>query len=75
MKMDGIKIDGHRGKWYVIDELVKFGKVFYLLEHETYGEEAPWIAIDSSYKLIMEDIVDGASELADYLDENPLLAK
>lgn len=63
-----IKVEGHKGTWYVIDELTKFGKKFYLLEHNTYGEDADHIAINSEGKLIMEDITDGIDELTEFLE-------
>jgi hypothetical protein len=69
MNKNKIKVEGHRGTWYVVDELVKFGQLYYLLEHNTYGEEANWVAINEAGELVMEDITDGATELAEYLED------
>lgn len=66
---DNIKVAGHRGKWYVIEEVVYAGEHFFLLEHETYGNDAPWVAVDEEGQLVMEDISDGAEELIEYLAE------
>lgn len=64
---DGIKVKGHRGKWYVIDEVVYQGAHYFLLEHETYGNDADWIAVNQAGALVMEDITDGAGELIEFL--------
>jgi len=37
---DHIIINNHRGKWYAIDETIYNSEKVYLLEHETYGDEA-----------------------------------
>ena len=69
MKKDGIAVDGHNGTWYVINELVHNGKTYRLLEHEQHGDEALCIAIDEDGKLVLDDISDGITELALYLDD------
>lgn len=71
LNKEKIKVEGHRGTWSVIDELFKFGKRFYLLEHNTYGDDALCVAIDETGRLVMEDISDGITELYDYLEEDP----
>lgn len=68
MKKDGITVDGHNGTWYVINELVHDGKTYRLLEHERHGDEALCIAIDEEGRLVMEDISDGITELAEHLN-------
>lgn len=70
MKKDGIKVDGHDGTWYVIDEMEKNGKSYRLLEHEQHGDEALCVAIDEDGRLILEDISDGVTELSLYLDNH-----
>lgn len=55
MKREGIKVKGHVGTWYVIDE--RDG--LYLLEHETYGDEAACVIIDGEGNLVMEDVWNG----------------
>ena len=66
---DGIKVKGHRGKWYVVEDVVYGGETYFLLEHETYGNDADWVAVNSAGDLIMEDITDGAEELIEFLAE------
>jgi hypothetical protein len=74
MQRDNIKVEGHKGTWYIVDELTFNGQKYFLLEHETYGEDANWIAIDSKGKLVLEDITDGTSELSDYLNDKLFLS-
>lgn len=63
MKREGIKVEGHRGTWYVIDEGYHNGRKVYLLEHETHGDEAASVIIDSKGKLLLEDVWNGLEEL------------
>lgn len=56
---DGIKVEGHRGTWYVIDEAVYDGRKLYLLEHEDYGDEAASVIIDENGDLVLEDVWNG----------------
>lgn len=64
-----VKVEGHRGTWYVVDELLFIGKTYYLLEHNTYGNDVAWVAVDYDGNLVMEDIWGGVEELLDFLDE------
>lgn len=66
IKREGIKVEGHKGTWYVIDEGTLFDKKYYLLEHETYGDEAACICVDEDCKLVKEDLWNGLDE---YLEE------
>ena len=60
---DNIKVDGHKGTWYVIDTTYYKSKKVYLLEHEIYGDEAASIIIDEDKNIIMEDVYNGFSDL------------
>lgn len=66
---DGIRVMGHRGKWYVIDEREYDGRMLYLVEHETYGDEAASLIIDEDFNLIAEDIWNGWEDY-DYIRES-----
>lgn len=59
-KSEHIRIEGWRGKWYVIDTMMdtKYGKIF-LLEHETYGDETEGLIIDENGKVICDDVWNG----------------
>lgn len=68
MRKDGIKVDGHIGTWYVIDENELDGQPIYLLEHEDYGDEAACIIIDENYEVVLDDVWNGFDDLWEYLD-------
>ena len=70
-----IKVEGHRGTWYVIAE-ARFeltpdvnGKPAtipvhcFLLEHEVYGDEAPCLIVDENGTLLLEDVYNGFEDL------------
>ena len=63
MKTDGIRIKGHRGTWYVIDEHFYMGEKVYLLEHETYGDEAAHLIVNEKLEVILDDVWNGFDEL------------
>jgi len=55
-----ICIAGHIGKWYAIGErdTEQHGKLF-LLEHETFGDDALCLIVNESGKVIVEDVQNG----------------
>lgn len=55
MKRDGIRVAGHIGTWYVIDEQ----DGLFLLEHEKYGDEAACVIVDGEGNLVLEDVWNG----------------
>lgn len=63
MKTESIKLPGHVGYWYVIDEGQVQGTKVFLLEHEAYGDEAACVIIDEYYRILKEDVWNGLSEL------------
>jgi len=63
MQKDGIKVEGHIGTWYVIDESYYRGKKVYLLEHEEHGDEAASVIIYENLNIVMEDVRNGFSDL------------
>lgn len=67
-----IVIKGHVGTWYVIDETIIMGYKYYLLEHETFGEDAACICIDENCKVIMTNLYDGFDEVEDMLERKCL---
>ena len=59
-QLEGIKIDGHRGKWYAIDGRMIKGTLYLLLEHETYGDEAASLIVTAkTHKVILDDVWNG----------------
>jgi hypothetical protein len=62
-KREGIKIESHTGTWYVIDEIDFHDKVVFLLEHETYGEDANHLIVDGDLNILVENVTDGFDDL------------
>lgn len=65
MQKDKIKITGHIGTWYVIDETIWKGEKVFLLEHETYGDEAACLIVNEKLEIILEDVWNGFDDLED----------
>lgn len=63
---DNIKIKGHIGTWYVLSSAKYPQGTLYLLEHETYGDEAPSIIVDSYGNIVLEDVYNGWDDLDEY---------
>lgn len=64
----GIILSGHWGTWYVID-VTSDGKYF-LLEHETYGEDAAHIIVTPTGRIKLEEVWNGFIDLDDELGTN-----
>ena len=54
-----IKIEGHVGRWDVIDVGSYEGKEAFLLEHTTYGEDEASLIIDSSGRVLEDEVYNG----------------
>jgi len=63
MQKEHIKIEGHTGTWYVIDETYFKSKKVYLLEHETHGDEAASLIIDEKLNIILDEVYNGFGDL------------
>lgn len=63
MQKENIKIEGHIGTWYVIDETEWKGKRVFLLEHETYGDEAACLIVNEKLEIVLEDVWNGFDDL------------
>lgn len=59
IKFDGIQISTHIGRWYTIDSIITNENLYFLCEHETYGDETANIIIDINGNLIMDDVWNG----------------
>ena len=64
MNMDtsGLAVAGHVGTWHTIDHMEVDGHTFWLMEHDTYGDEAACIIVDNHGKLSLANIYDGFDE-------------
>ena len=56
---EGIKVKGHRGTWYVIDQREYDGEMLYMVEHEDYGDEAASLIIDEDFNVKADEIWNG----------------
>ena len=70
--LDGIRVEGHVGTWYVIDVTDDFregcdGRLF-LLEHERYGDEAACLIVDDDFRLVLDDVWNGFDDLEEALE-------
>lgn len=73
---DHIRVAGHVGTWYVIDEgrfvwiedtpsggVKETHAHLFLLEHERYGDEAAGVIVDEDGNLVLEDVWNGFDDL------------
>lgn len=40
-----VKIDGYRGKWSAFEKIELDGAVYYIYEHNTYGDETCYLVV------------------------------
>ena len=60
IQTEGIRVEGHRGTWHVIDRKKYNGQALLLLEHDTYGEDvASVIVTEKTHKLKLDDVWNG----------------
>jgi hypothetical protein len=67
-KSELIKVEGFVGKWHVIHEFRYKGKMFFLLEHITYGDETASIIIDGNGDLILDEVYQ-LSDFYEFVDD------
>lgn len=58
----GFEIEGKKGKWDSMDELIIDGNYFYLMEHQEYRQEAAGVVLDSYGRLIADEVTNGFDE-------------
>ena len=68
MLTQDIRILGHVGTWYVIDEADVGDQTLYLLESEKYGDEAACIIVDKNFNIVLEDVWNGFDDYYEYLE-------
>ena len=67
--IENISVPEHYGTWYTIDSIVYKDTVYFLLEHEEYGDETPNIIIDQNGRLILKEVFNGFEDLADFWED------
>lgn len=55
----GLEIAGHVGTWHTIDNAMVDGHMFWLMEHDTYGDRAACIILDDQGNPVLSNIYDG----------------
>ena len=62
MDTSGLSVSGHVGTWHTIDHMEVDGHTFFLMEHDTYGDEAACLIVDEHGKLSLSDVYGGFDE-------------
>ena len=73
---ENIHVEGHVGTWHVIgaEEQAVFVTgnayvgMYYLLEHDTYGEDAAALIVTKDGKVAIEDVYNGFDDLGEQID-------
>ena len=58
-------IPGKKGLWRVVDGITYENVLFFLLEHEEYGDEAACLIVNEEGSIIMDDVWNGLDELTE----------
>lgn len=58
-----LKVEGHKGTWYVVDETNHNDQQVYLLEHEKYGEDVACLIVDKDLNVLVDDVWNGFDDL------------
>ena len=66
--IESIKVPEHYGTWYTIDCIAIDKILYFLCEHEEFGDEAPHVIIDQNGRLILDEVYNGFEDLADFLN-------
>lgn len=62
MDTSGLAVSSHAGTWHTIDYKEVDGHTFWLMEHDTHGDEAACIIVDHHGKLAIADVYNGFDE-------------
>ena len=73
MDTSGLAVSGRVGTWHTIDHMEVDGHTFWLMEHDTFGDEAPCVIVDEKGKLAISDVYDGFDEHTVHLLEMEVL--
>ena len=72
-KSEHVKVKGHIGRWSTIDSKTYTeddgsAKTYHLMEHETYGDEAAMLVLDSDGTVVLDDVWNGFDDLDYFLE-------
>lgn len=65
---EGISAKHHIGTWYSIAHQMYKDQLYFLLEHQEYGDEAANIIVDLDGNVILDQVFNGFDDLEDYFD-------
>lgn len=68
MLKNNIKLDGHRGTFYVIKTKQQDGKEIFLLESEQWGDEANHVVVNSDLKVLLSNEYNGFHDYFESLE-------
>ena len=54
-----IRVTGYKGTWHIVVRMEDDGQNLFLLEHDTYGDEAACLIVDENMNLVCEDVWNG----------------
>ncbi len=67
---ENLKVDGHVGTFYKVEDFTRYGRKCYLMESCLYGDDAPWIAVYEDGTLCADTLHNGASDLIIYIEDD-----
>ncbi len=59
MNTDGLNVKGHIGTWHTIEQKEIDGHMFFMMEHDTFGDDAANVIVDAKGNLVLDDIYNG----------------
>ena len=62
MDTSGLAVAGHIGTWHTINHIDVDGHTFWLMEHDTYGDDAAGIILDENGRLSLSSVYNGFDE-------------
>lgn len=68
MKTENIKIEGHRGTWYIVGEEVIQGIKVYELESEVWGDEAAHLIVNEAMEVLFDEAWNSFDDYKYHLD-------
>lgn len=68
-ELNGIKIEGYRGKWHSIDSIHFGTHTLFLMEHDYYGDLTHCLIVDENKRLICEEVWNGFDDFYDIFDD------
>ena len=70
MAKQNVRVDEHHGTWCEVDNAIILGRKLFLMEHETYGNDAANIIIDEDNKLVMDGVWNGFLDYHEAIEDS-----